>query len=97
MAGTFWKYLYELQTYHCPMHRDHESARNTQSLTSYLMTGLTQHYGDMANWFRYSKFKGDGIVMWEANEFRGHWNDGSTLFGKAHRSFPSATSIGPTC
>ena len=74
---TFLEYLFDRSIYHCPMHKDQVHKGNTQRLSSYLMTGLTQHYGSNTTWFYLSQFRGDGIVMWEANENRGHWNDGS--------------------
>ncbi|MFT5127600.1 MAG: Tfp pilus assembly protein PilE [Rhodothermales bacterium] len=76
--GAFWNYLYERDIYHCPMHRDHETAGGTRRLTSYLMTGMMQHYS-VNELFRYSDFPGDGFMIWEANTLGGSWNDGANF------------------
>jgi type II secretory pathway pseudopilin PulG len=75
--GSFWKYLYERDTYHCPLHRDHERGRGTQKLTSYMMSGIAQDYGSRSRYFRLSQFPGDKLIMWETNENQPWWNDGS--------------------
>jgi prepilin-type N-terminal cleavage/methylation domain-containing protein len=75
--GAFWRYLNERDVYHCPSHRNHETGRGTQKLTSYMMSGMTQHYDRGGLWFRYSQFPGDKFIMWETNEKSPWWNDGS--------------------
>ncbi|MFT5129893.1 MAG: hypothetical protein ACI8W8_003522 [Rhodothermales bacterium] len=88
-AGSLWPYLYERDIYHCPMHDDHEKTGDIQRLTSYIMSGMLQHYGSSSEWFRYSDFPGDGIAMWEENEYFVRWNDGAnfTTEGSPQLSF----------
>ena len=74
-GGSFWRYLYEADTYHCPMHR--KRTYGTQRMTSYMMSGIVQDYGSRRQWFRFSQFPGDKFLMWETNENQPWWNDGS--------------------
>lgn len=94
-TGNFWKYLGSRDAYRCPTHVKGEMGKygvgKSDALTSYLMNGAVNGYGNSSNgvvvYYRITQFKSDDILFWEADERvnssgNGNngaaWNDGSS-------------------
>jgi len=88
-TGAYWPYLKNREVYRCPTHVKSESASfgsaNSDRLTSYLMNGAVNGYGQTDSkggilYYKIRQFKPDDFLMWEADERGGAaWNDGSSF------------------
>lgn len=87
-TGSFWGFLKTRQVYRCPTHIKGEAgsfgASQTDAITSYLMNGAANGYGETfgnnnIQLYRIHKFKNDDVLFWEADERNGSaWNDASS-------------------
>jgi len=88
-TGAYWPYLKNREIYRCPTHIKETSAAfgvaNTDNLTSYLMNGAVNGYGQGdgkggITYYKIRQFRPDDYLMWEADERGGSaWNDGSSF------------------
>jgi prepilin-type N-terminal cleavage/methylation domain-containing protein len=82
-AGVLWPYLKNKEIYHCPLDTPpYSPARPTRALTSYLMNGAANGFGRLTAgglpvYYKITKFRQDGIVLWEAPDDE-TMNDGSS-------------------
>ena len=90
-SGSYWPYLKNMEVYRCPGHLTFDQpnfgVNNSNRLTSFLMNGAVNGYGDAPGnnikFYRITKFKADDIIIWEADERGGvAWNDGSSYPGE---------------
>jgi prepilin-type N-terminal cleavage/methylation domain-containing protein len=91
-GGLLWDYLKSIKVYRCPAEKTNNIptyANRAQKLTSYLMNGAVDGYGEplptgkaggMApSSYKATAFRQDAIILWEAYEHNpGDWNDGSS-------------------
>ena len=79
-TGSLWKYHELRGTYRCIGHK--EPYKNAMWATSYLMNGAVVDYtfgGKRHFQRRLTEFRPEGVLMWEADEVDGGWNDGSSF------------------
>lgn len=68
-AGALWYYLNNAGVYRCPADHAPWTVGPVQNLTSYIMSTVVRGFDlFVAPSIRYSRFRSDGIYMWEANE-----------------------------
>ncbi len=80
-TGTLWRYLERSELYRCPTHYKPYvevtlPAQKTIRTTSYLMNGAVVGYEINKSAFPVTRFRGNAIIFWEAQEPT--WNDGAS-------------------
>ena len=92
-GGLLWDYLKSVAIYKCPGEKTNTIPNynsRTQKLTSYLMNGAVDGYGEppqkggkpggvAPSSYKTTQFRQDAIIFWQALETNpGDWNDGSS-------------------
>lgn len=74
-TGVIWPYIKQMEVYHCPMDLDTSAWTGTHVLTSYMMNGSQNAYGELApgkSWIGYKfnqiEHSAERILLWEAQE-----------------------------
>jgi len=81
-ANQLWPFVNSAGVFKCPSHDTEtdlvKGPLNTNRLTSYLMNGSANNYGN-TKFYQLSRFPAELIMLWEADE-RGsvQWNDGAS-------------------
>ncbi len=84
-TGTLYAYLELDEIYRCPSHTG--PFEGTARLSSFIMNGAVVAYRDPTRSFRIDQFRGDGAIIWDANEQGpAAFNDGA--------SYPSEITAG---
>jgi len=90
-TGIVYHYLKERQIFKCPVHTEIRTRGPSEYLTSYLMNGAVQDYGEypptMRLGNRIAKFKVQHVILWESGETNlmnngPPFNDGSSYPGE---------------
>ena len=90
-TGVVFSYLKEYNIFKCPLHLERRSNGPTENMTSYLMNGAVQDYGEFGPTQRITnrvtKFKVEHVILWESGETNlmnngPPFNDGSSYPGE---------------
>lgn len=98
-SGVIWPYVKQLAVYHCPSDTETGTWVSTHWLTSYIMNGAQNAFGERtsAPWMGY-KFtqiphSADNILIWEAFEGSFEGQENTTTFWNDGASYPYEESV----
>lgn len=77
-TGSLWKYHEVKKTYRCIGHKEPYIQKSGWA-TSYLMNGAVVDFGRRYIARRLTEYRPEAVLMWEADELGGGWNDGSSF------------------
>ena len=86
-SGVLFPYLKTIDVFKCPLHSERRSNGPSELMTSYLMNGAVQDYGNSPAPNRITKFKVHHVIFWESGETTlmsngPPFNDGSSYPGE---------------